>query len=64
VSDTSPADAPHAVYLFRRWLPLILAIKRAPRMSDPSSRMPAEVARADTARRLLVLRDLLSVMPG
>jgi len=63
VSDTSPADAPHAVYLFRRWLPL-LAIKRAPRMSDPSSRMPAEVARADTARRLLMLRDLLSVMPG
>ncbi|KAK9822227.1 hypothetical protein WJX81_001571 [Elliptochloris bilobata] len=27
VSDTSPADSPHAVYLFKRWLPLTFAIK-------------------------------------
>jgi hypothetical protein len=64
VSDTSPADAPHAVYLFRRWLPLIFAIKRAPRMTDPSVRMPVEMARMDTARCLLVLRDLPAIVPG
>ena len=30
VSDTSPPDAPHAVYLFRRWLPLTFVIRCAP----------------------------------
>lgn len=29
VSDTSPADGPHAIYLFSRWLPLTFAISGA-----------------------------------
>ena len=67
VSDTSPADAPHAVYLFRRWLPLIFAVKRAPRVSDPSRRMPAEAARMDTRcppPACAACHDLRSVVPG
>ena len=29
VSDTSPADGPHASFLFSRWLPLTFAISGA-----------------------------------
>ena len=36
VSDTSPPDAPHAVYLFRRWLPLTFAIRCAAPAASPA----------------------------